>query len=70
MIAVLSVKAENIFNGSEVTGFVVVSSSILNVVMAELVAPGSCDGCVATGDATLESVVHRCRVRVSHHRVP
>ena len=56
LIAVLPVEAENIFDGPEVTGFIVVSSSILNIVEAELVVPCGCDGCAGIGTAALEAL--------------
>jgi len=49
LIAVLPVEAEHIFDGPEVTGFIVVSSSILDVMEAELVITSGCNSCARIG---------------------
>jgi len=57
LVAVLPVEAENIFDGPEVAGFVVVSVSILDVVERELVLTGGCDSCAGIGSSSLESLL-------------
>jgi hypothetical protein len=64
LIAVLSVEAENIFDGPKVAGFVVVGSGILNVVEAELVLTGGCDSCVGIGAAPLEALLTVTKISV------
>jgi len=57
LIAVLAVEAENIFDGPEVAGFVVVSSGIFDVVEVELVFTGGCDGGSGVGAGALEALI-------------
>ena len=57
LIAVLPVEVENVFDGPEVAGFVVVSSGIFDVVKVELVFTGGCDGCAGVGAGALEALV-------------
>ena len=56
LIAVLPVEAENIFDGPEVAGFVVVSGGIFDVVEVEVVFTGGCDGCAGVGTSSLEAL--------------
>jgi hypothetical protein len=53
----LPVEAENIFDGAEVAGFVVVSGGIFDVVKVEFVFTGGCDGCAGVGTGALESLI-------------
>jgi hypothetical protein len=57
LIAVLPVEAENIFDGPELAGFVVVSGGIFDVVKVEFVFTGGCDGCAGVGAGALESLI-------------
>ena len=57
MIAVLPVEVENVFDGPEVAGFVVVSGGIFDVVKVEFVFTGGCNGCGGVGTGTLESLI-------------
>ena len=53
----MPVEAENIFDGPEVAGFVVVSGGIFDVVKVEFVLTGGCDGRAGVGTSALEATV-------------
>jgi hypothetical protein len=57
LIAVFPIETEDIFDGPEVAGFVVVSGGIFDVVKVKFVFTGGCDGCAGVGTDTLESLI-------------
>ena len=57
LIAVLPVEVENVFDGLEVAGFVVVSGGIFDVVKIEFVVTGGCDSCAGVSAGSLEALV-------------
>jgi hypothetical protein len=57
LIAVLPVEVENVFDGPEVAGFVVVSGGIFDVMKGKFVFTGGRDGCARIGAGSLESLI-------------
>ena len=53
MIAALPVEVENVLDGPEVAGFVVVSGRIFDVVEGKFVFTGGCDGSAGVGPSAL-----------------
>jgi len=53
LIAVLAVKVEDIFDGPEVTVFVLLSGCVFDVV-GKLVFTSGCDGCAGIGASALK----------------
>ena len=57
MIAVLPVGVEDVFDGPEVAGFVVIRGSVFDVVECELVLTGGCGDCSSIGTGSLEALI-------------
>ena len=57
LIAVLPIEVENVFDGPEIAGFIVVSGGIFDVVKIELLFTSSCDSGAGIGAGSLVALV-------------
>src|SRR5699024_10414754 len=57
LIAILPVEVDDVFDGPKIARFVVISDCIFDVVEAELVLAGGCNGCAGVSAAALEPLV-------------